>query len=119
MAGRHVRPVFRIERRRRLSRDRRQLMRGVRAAETAMLRAACAALALSTPVAAPTQSEYVTMPGAGTDILVTRIAPDIIQFTVQRDSYVRQLNCIAIVTDHDVVLFDSLTRPSSAALVLA
>src|SRR5206468_5040836 len=61
---------------------------------------------------------YVQMSGAGREIDVTKIAPNIVQFTVRRDSYVRQLNATAIITDSDVILFDSLTRPSSAAVVL-
>src|SRR3954451_19091296 len=63
------------------------------------------------------QTAYVHMSGAGREVDVTRIAPNIVQFTVRRDSYVRQLNAIAIITDNDVILFDSLTRPSSAAIL--
>ena len=73
---------------------------------------------LSSTGQAQAQSSYVTMSGAGHEVTVNRIAPDIVQFTVLRDSYVRQLNSTAIITADDVVLFDSLTRPSSAAIVL-
>jgi len=59
------------------------------------------------------------MSGAGHDVVVNRISPDVFQFTIQRDSYVRQLNCTAIITHDDVVLFDSGTRPSSTAIILA
>jgi glyoxylase-like metal-dependent hydrolase (beta-lactamase superfamily II) len=38
---------------------------------------------------------------------------------VARDSYVRQLNSVAVVTDSDVLVFDTDTRPSSARLILA
>jgi glyoxylase-like metal-dependent hydrolase (beta-lactamase superfamily II) len=81
------------------------------------LRLAAAAL-LFASVPLRSQTAYVHMSGAGRDIDVTKIAPNIVQFTVRRDSYVRQLNATAIITDSDVILFDSLTRPSSAAIVL-
>jgi glyoxylase-like metal-dependent hydrolase (beta-lactamase superfamily II) len=75
-----------------------------------------AASSFAFPAAA--QVAYVHMSGAGREIDVTRIAPNVIQFTVRRDSYVRMLNCTAIITDSDVILFDSLTRPSSAEIVI-
>lgn len=47
------------------------------------------------------------------------IADGIYQFTVAADGYVEQLNSIAVVTDHDVLVFDTDTRPSTARAVLA
>jgi len=65
------------------------------------------------------QTAYTRMSGAGREIETVRLAPNLIQFMVQRDSYVRELNSTAIITDCGVILFDSATRPSSAALILA
>jgi cyclase len=79
---------------------------------------ACAISAFASPTAAAAQTAYVHMSGAGREFAVTRIAPNIVQFTVLRDSYVRQINSTAIITDQDVILIDTLTRPSSAALLL-
>lgn len=59
------------------------------------------------------------MSGAGRDIRRTEIAPGIIQFMTMRDSYVRQLNSVVVVNDHDVLVFDTNTRPSSARLILS
>jgi cyclase len=78
----------------------------------------CAIAALASPTAAAAQTAYVHMSGAGREFAVTRIAPNVVQFTVLRDSYVRQINATAIITDRDVILVDTLTRPSSAALLL-
>ncbi len=47
------------------------------------------------------------------------IAKDIYQFTVDSDGYVEQLNSVAIVTDRDILVFDTGTRPSSARAILA
>src|SRR5581483_2095261 len=49
----------------------------------------------------------------------TQIADGIYQFTVPADGYVTQLNSVAIVTDRDVLVFDTDTRPSTARAVLA
>jgi glyoxylase-like metal-dependent hydrolase (beta-lactamase superfamily II) len=57
--------------------------------------------------------------GAGTQIVHTEVAPGVHQFMTLRDSYVRQLNSVAIVTDQGVLVFDTNTRPSTARLILA
>jgi cyclase len=57
--------------------------------------------------------------GAGQEITKTVIADGIYQFTTLRDSYVRQLNSVAVVNADDVLVFDTNTRPSSARLILA
>src|SRR5215469_6659790 len=49
----------------------------------------------------------------------TQIADGVYQFTVAADGYVTQLNSVAIVTDRDVLVFDTDTRPSTARAVLA
>lgn len=49
----------------------------------------------------------------------TEIADGIYQFTAPSDGYVTQLNSVAIVTDRDVLVFDTDTRPSTARAVLA
>src|SRR5579862_5011278 len=49
----------------------------------------------------------------------TEIADGIYQFTAPSDGYVKQLNSVAIVTDRDVLVFDTDTRPSTARAVLA
>lgn len=59
------------------------------------------------------------MSSAGRDIRKTVIADGVYQFMVMRDAYVRQLNTVVIVNDHDVLVFDTNTRPSSARLILA
>jgi len=67
----------------------------------------------------PAPEDFSRMSGAGADIRQIEIAPGIYQFMTMRDSYVRQLNSVAVVNDDDVLLFDTNTRPSSARLVLA
>jgi glyoxylase-like metal-dependent hydrolase (beta-lactamase superfamily II) len=47
------------------------------------------------------------------------VAAGIYQFTVDSDGYVEQLNSTIIVTERDVVVFDTDTRPSSARAILA
>jgi cyclase len=47
------------------------------------------------------------------------IADGVYQFMTMRDSYVRQLNSVAIVNENDVLVFDTNTRPSSARIILA
>jgi glyoxylase-like metal-dependent hydrolase (beta-lactamase superfamily II) len=59
------------------------------------------------------------MSGAGHDIRKVTIADGIYQFMTMRDSYVRELNSVVIVNDHDVLVFDTDTRPSTARLILA
>src|SRR5579871_3791347 len=49
----------------------------------------------------------------------TEIADGIYQFTAPSDGYVKQLNSVAVVTDRDVLVFDTDTRPSTARAVLA
>jgi glyoxylase-like metal-dependent hydrolase (beta-lactamase superfamily II) len=74
----------------------------------------------SPPTSIDAQPEDVShMSGAGADVRQTEIAPGIYQFMTMRDSYVRQLNSVAIVNHDDVLVFDTNTRPSSAGLVLA
>jgi cyclase len=68
-------------------------------------------------VCAPAPAQHIS--GAGREIQKTVIADGIYQFTVARDSYVRQLNSVVIVNEHDVIVFDTDTRPSSARLILA
>lgn len=65
------------------------------------------------------QVEYEHMRADGRDIRMTKIADGIYQFMTVRDSYVRQLNSIAVVNDSDVLVFDTNTRPSTARLILA
>lgn len=49
----------------------------------------------------------------------TEVAKGIYQFTVDSDGYVEELNSTAIVTDSDVLVFDTDTRPSTARAILA
>lgn len=56
---------------------------------------------------------------APVDIKTTLLAEGIYQFTVAADGYVEQLNSVAIVNEHDVLVFDTTTRPSSAKRILA
>jgi glyoxylase-like metal-dependent hydrolase (beta-lactamase superfamily II) len=65
-------------------------------------------------VAAPAPRVSAT----GHDIVTTKIADGIYQFTTVRDAYVRQLNSVAIETQRDVLVFDTNTRPSTARLIL-
>lgn len=65
------------------------------------------------------QEDVARMSGAGKDIRKIVIADGIYQFMTMRDSYVRQLNSVAIVNQNDVLVFDTNTRPSSARLILA
>jgi len=56
---------------------------------------------------------------APVEISRTEIAPGVHQFTVASDGYVEQLNSVAIITDEDVLVFDTTTRPSTAKSILA
>jgi cyclase len=67
-------------------------------------------------VAAAAMAQHIS--GAGREITKTVIADGIYQFTVARDSYVRQLNSVVIVNEQDVLVFDTDTRPSSARIIL-
>jgi cyclase len=58
-------------------------------------------------------------PMAPVSISTTELAPGVYQFTVASDGYVEQLNSVAIVTDVDVVVFDTTTRPSTARQIIA
>jgi cyclase len=78
---------------------------------------AIAAFGDSQQVAA--QTDVAHMSGAGRDIRKIVIADGIFQFMTMRDSYVRQLNSVAIVNEKDVLVFDTNTRPSSARIILA
>jgi glyoxylase-like metal-dependent hydrolase (beta-lactamase superfamily II) len=79
---------------------------------------AIAVAASGTWSALEAQVEYDRMRADGRDIRMTKVAEGIYQFMTLRDSYVRQLNSVAIVNDNDVLVFDTNTRPSGAALVL-
>ena len=67
-------------------------------------------------VAAPSPAASSFAP---VEISRTELAPGIYQFTVASDGYVEQLNCVAIVNDADVLVFDTTTRPSTARTILA
>jgi glyoxylase-like metal-dependent hydrolase (beta-lactamase superfamily II) len=64
------------------------------------------------------QVEFGRMRADGRDIRMTKVADGIYQFMTMRDSYVRQLNSVIVITDKDVLVFDTNTRPSSAAIIL-
>ena len=65
------------------------------------------------------QIDVARMSGAGQDVRKIVIADGIYQFMTMRDSYVRQLNSVAVVNENDVLVFDTDTRPSTARLILA
>ncbi len=65
------------------------------------------------------KGSYRHLPAAGTVIEKTKIADGVWQFTVERDSYVRVLNVVAILDDDGVTVFDTSTRPSTARLIVA
>ena len=70
--------------------------------------------------ARPAAARDVThVSGAGRDIKRVEVADGIYQFMTVRDSYVRQLNSVVIVNKHDLLVFDTNTRPSTARLILA
>jgi cyclase len=78
------------------------------------------ALGLAGTMAAVSPVAQAAAPAmAPVEITRTEIAPGIHQFTVGSDGYVEQLNSVAIVTDRDVILFDTTTRPSTAAAIFA
>jgi len=77
----------------------------------------CAAVSIAPTAAAPVLA--VKTPDLAPVIKRTEIAKDIYQFTVESDGYVEQLNSVAIVTDRDILVFDTDTRPSSARAILA
>lgn len=76
-------------------------------------------ITLMSATLARAQVEFQRMRGDGGDIRMTKIADGIYQFMTMRDSYVRQLNSVAIVCDADVLVFDTGTRPSSARSIIA
>jgi cyclase len=76
-----------------------------------------AALLVASPVQGAAPKTAPAM--APVTITTTRLAEGIYQFTVASDGYVEQLNSVAIVTDTDVLLFDTTTRPSTARSILA
>ena len=79
-----------------------------------------AALVLSVSAGVPAANATPAhVSGSGRDISKVVIADGIYQFTIPRDSYVRQINSVAIVNESDVLVFDTNTRPSSARLILA
>ncbi|HYM43149.1 MAG TPA: MBL fold metallo-hydrolase [Steroidobacteraceae bacterium] len=49
----------------------------------------------------------------------TQIAEGIFQFHSLRDGYVPNANSVAVITDSDVLVYDTYTRPSYARIVLA
>ena len=75
---------------------------------------AAPALMCAAPVAPQVKAEF-----APVDISTTKLADGVYQFTVAADGYVEQLNSVAIVTDSDVLLFDTSTRPSTARRLVA
>lgn len=75
-------------------------------------------LAMSTQAAAA-QTELTLVRGDARDIRMTEVAEGVYQFTTVRDSYVRLLNSVAVVTDRDVLVFDTGTRPTAARAILA
>jgi cyclase len=89
----------------------------------ARLRILVALIVAATGIGAParglTQTEFQRMRADGRDIRMTVVADGIYQFMTMRDSYVRQLNSVVVVNDHDVLVFDTNTRPSTARLILA
>jgi len=78
-----------------------------------------ALLLLAALIGGAVDAQSAHMSGAGRDIRKTVVADGIYQFMVMRDSYVRQLNSVVIVNEHDVLVFDTDTRPSTARLILA
>jgi cyclase len=72
-----------------------------------------------TPAPGVGQVEFTHMRGDGRDVRMTEVADGVYQFMTMRDSYVRQLNSVAVVTDRDVLVFDTDTRPSTARAILA
>lgn len=77
------------------------------------MRTALLVLGLGLPLA---QSAYAAP--APVAINRTDLAPGVHQFTVASDGYVEHLNSVAIVTDEDVLVFDTTTRPSTAKTIL-
>ena len=53
------------------------------------------------------------------EITQTEIAPGIYQFQSGDDGYVERLNSLVVINAEDVLVFDTMTRPSSARKVLA
>ena len=53
------------------------------------------------------QVEFDRMRADGRDIRTVKVADGIYQFMTMRDSYVRQLNSVAVITDKDVLVFDT------------
>jgi len=71
-------------------------------------------------IALPTMAAGKSRPPmAPVTISKTELAPGIYQFQVASDGYVEQLNCVAIVNDADVLVFDTTTRPSTARTILS
>src|SRR5437763_7314352 len=56
---------------------------------------------------------------APVEIKQTMLADGVYQFTIASDGYVEQLNSVAVITDTDVLLFDTTTRTSTARAILA
>jgi glyoxylase-like metal-dependent hydrolase (beta-lactamase superfamily II) len=52
------------------------------------------------------------------EIRQTKLAEGIYQFTSDDDGSVANLNSVAVINEHDVLLFDTQTRPSSARVIL-
>jgi cyclase len=69
----------------------------------------CAALTLLLP----------TLTCAQATIEKVRIADGIYQFITSPDGYVPNGNSVVVINEHDVLVFDTFTRPSTARLVLA
>jgi cyclase len=73
---------------------------------------------LSLSMTARAQVAFDHMRADGRDVRKTVIADGVYQFTTMRDSYVRQLNTVVVVTDRDVLVFDTQTRLSDARYIL-
>jgi len=72
-----------------------------------------AVICLTVMWAAPSSAEIVV------PVQKVQIADGIYQFTTAPDGYVPNGNSVVIVNEHDVLVFDTFTRPSAARTVLA
>ena len=56
---------------------------------------------------------------AAVAVETVKIADGIYQFITAPDGYVPNGNCVAVITQQDVLVYDTFTRPSTASVVLA
>jgi cyclase len=81
--------------------------------------AVLALAALSSEVADASAPQVTPSPSeAPVNLQIAKLADGIYQFTVTSDGYVEQLNSVAIVTERDVLVFDTTTRPSTARRII-